>query len=75
MSFPNHCSDHDYGFLMDLFRSRPHTAPLPEDEIRLTRAGWLCRQHDGALQVSVEVAEHFRLRRPSIPISIARQKR
>ncbi len=75
MTFPNHCSDHDYGFLMDLFRGRSRTMPLPDDERRLTRQGWLQREPGGALQVSIEVAEHFRLSRPPIPVSSPRQKR
>ncbi|MGH8446083.1 MAG: hypothetical protein ACREVL_12505 [Solimonas sp.] len=60
MSFPSGCSDHDFTYLMRLFRGQHPTAPLQEDEMRLTRAGWLYRDPSGRLAVTVEVETHFR---------------
>lgn len=60
MHFPSGCSDHDFIYLMQLFRGQQPPAPLFEDEVRLTRAGWLYRGGNGALGVTNEVAAHFR---------------
>jgi hypothetical protein len=60
MAFPSGCSDHDFTYLMRLFRGQQPTAPLHEDEVRMMRAGWLCRDHHGALAVTAEVERHFR---------------
>jgi hypothetical protein len=59
MSFPSGCSDHDFNYLMQLFRGQHPREPHVDDEQRLIRAGWLCRAHDGALTVSAEVERHF----------------
>ncbi len=60
MTFPSGCSDHDFNYLMQLFRGQRPSVPLCEDEARLVRAGWLCRNPRGELSVSAEVETHFR---------------
>lgn len=60
MSFPAGCSDHDFNFLMRLFRQQSPPQPFAEDEARLVRAGWLYRNLLGELAVTEEVERHFR---------------
>jgi len=60
MSFPSGCSDHDFNYLMRLFRCQRPPAPLHDDEVRLTMAGWLQRDALGELVVTEEVERHFR---------------
>ncbi|WP_028079823.1 hypothetical protein [Solimonas soli] len=60
MSFPSGCSDHDFTYLMRLFRGQQPAPPLGEDERRLARAGWLYRNEAGVLAVTAEVTAHFR---------------
>ena len=60
MSFPSGCSDHDFTYLMSLFRGQQPRAPLRDDEMRMARAGWLRRDEHGALAVTALVEQHFR---------------
>jgi hypothetical protein len=59
VAFPHGCGDHHFLYLKKLFRGELLKPLFREDELALIRAGWLCRNDEGRLEVTQAVAAYF----------------